>query len=89
VAEMPPFFIFSTNPEIIMILQRYGKTTSSVLLKLLVLFVLASSSGCKGSAGLVHTPDNVSVSSRPKFIFLFIGDGMGPAQVKPEFPEKM
>ena len=65
-----------------MILLRYGKTRSAVLLKLLILVVLASSSGCKGSAGLVHTPDNVSVSSRPKFIFLFIGDGMGPAQVK-------
>ncbi|MCF8384034.1 MAG: alkaline phosphatase [Chlorobium sp.] len=65
-----------------MTVPRYGTITSALLLKLLVLVMLVSASGCKGSAGLVHKTDKGSFSSRPKYIFLFIGDGMGMAQVK-------
>lgn len=70
-----------------MIAPRPGTTASAILLKLLILLMLVlvmlvSASGCKGSSGLVHTTDAGSFSSRPKYIFLFIGDGMGPAQVK-------
>jgi len=85
---MPPFRIFSTNRQTTMIAPRPGTTASAIYLKLLillmlVLLMLVATSGCKGSAGLVHTTtDTGSFSSRPKYIFLFIGDGMGPAQVK-------
>ncbi len=68
-----------------MIAPRPGTSTSAIFQKFLVLLMLVlivSASGCTGSTGLVHMPDKGAYSARPKYIFLFIGDGMGLAQVK-------
>lgn len=65
-----------------MILPHRGTTTSALVMKLLVFFMLASVSGCTGITAMVAAPDKFATSFRPKYIFLFIGDGMGPAQLK-------
>ena len=58
------------------------KTVSEAIGKLLFLFLPVLATACTGSAGLVNASDHAVFSAHPKYIFLFIGDGMGPAQVK-------
>jgi alkaline phosphatase len=64
-------------------LSLLKKLIAPALGKLLFFFLSLLVTACAGSrAGLVRESDPDIFSARPKYIFLCIGDGMGPAQVK-------